>query len=239
MKVVLKYSPVARRSRYRGPRRMSRFRRPDRASITTWSIVDTELNSDTAEVINPTPRVHTMAHYLLVFGSEIDRARPIRMLEIGNFYGDSIRMWKDYFPADSLIVTIDLSSRLVKIADTEGIHVRILASECDDVLSELAVEFGPFDIILDGGSFASFHMVDSFRSLFETRLTDIGFYMVEDTYSDFWSLFNRLSVRDLPKMLIDAICGHYQVATNETNFRAGHIVVARRAAEESPRVDRP
>jgi hypothetical protein len=228
VKVVLKFSPIARRYRYRGRRRMLRALGPDLASMTTWSAVDTELHGEMAEVVNRTPRVHKLPHYLPIYESAVDRTKPIRMLEIGSFYGDSLQMWQECLHPDSLIVGIDIDSKFVKIADSRGIHVRIGDEQKLFFLRKVAAEFGPFDVILDVGSQSISHMVDSFRCLFENALSDSGVYMVEDVYCDHWTFYNSFSFIDLARALIDAMHGHYQVATSVANFRVGHLVVVRR-----------
>jgi predicted O-methyltransferase YrrM len=223
----LSVSHIARRyprHPYRGRGRMLRALGPDLASMTTWSAVDTELQGEMAEVFNRTPRVHKFAHYLPIYESVVDRTRPIRMLEIGDFYGDSLQMWQEYLHPDSLIVGIDINSKLLKIADSVGIHVRFGGEQGVSFLKEVAAEFGPFDVILDDGSHTSSHMVDSFRSLFANVLSDSGVYMVEDVDCDYWKSYrdSRVSFIDFVRALIDAMHGHYQVTTSETNFRVGH-----------------
>lgn len=235
MKVILKFSPIARRNRYGGVRRMSRALGRDLASLTTWSTVDTELDGEMAEVIDRTPRVHKLPHYLPIFERTAIRTSPIRMLEIGSFYGDSLQMWHEYLHPDSVIVGIDIDSQLVKIADSGGVHVRIGGEQNVSLLSEVAAEFGPFDIIIDAGSQTRSRMTNSFRCLFENALSDSGVYISEDVYCDFWTLYNSFSFTDLVSALIDAVRGHYQIATNIVNFQVGHLVVVRRAAGDLPR----
>jgi hypothetical protein len=223
----LSVSHIARRYPrypYRGRGRMLRALGPNLASMTTWSAVDTELQGEMAHVFNHTPRVHKFAHYLPIYESVVDRTRPIRMLEIGDFYGDSLQMWQEYLHPDSLIVSIDINSKLLKIADSVGIHVRFGGEQGVSFLREVAAEFGPFDVILDDGSHTSSHMVDSFRCLFANVSSDSGVYMVEDVDCDYWKSYrdSRVSFIDLVRALIDAMHGHYQVTTSETNFRVGH-----------------
>jgi hypothetical protein len=184
----------------------------------------TDLHGEMAEVFSRTPRIHKLAHYFSIYESVVDRTRPIRMLEICGFYGGSLQMWREYLHPDSRIVGIDIDSKLLKIADSGGIHVRIGGEQDASFLREVAAEFGPFDVILDEGSHTSSHMVDSFRSLFANALSDNGLYMVEDVDCDYWTVYrdSRISFMDLVKALIDAMHCHYQVATSETNFRVGH-----------------
>lgn len=183
------------------------------------------------------------------------------MLEICGFYGGSLQMWREYLHPDATIVSIDIDSKLLKIAGSEGTHVRIGDEQGGPFLREVAAEFGPFDVILDEGSHTSSHMVESFRCLFADALHEGGLYIVEDVNCDYWTVYrdSRVSFMDLVKSLIDAMHGHYQVATGETNFRVGHperllevvvpvvtpilggieiydsIVVVRRAARDLPR----
>lgn len=208
---------------YLGRRRMLRALGPDLGSMTTWSAVDVELHGEMAEVFNRTPGVNKSAHYFPIYESVVDRTRPIRMLQIGSFYGGSLQMWQECLHPDSLIVGIDIDSKLLKIADSGGIHVRIVEQNVS-FLREVAAEFGPFDVVLDAGSHTSSHMVDSFRCLFANALSDSGVYVVEDVDCDYWKRYrdSRVSFIDLVRALIDAMHGHYQVATSETNFRVDH-----------------
>jgi hypothetical protein len=66
------------------------FSSPARRSRFKWSSYPrSELHGEMAEVVNRIPRVHKLPHYLPIYEAAVDRTRPIRMLEIGNFYGDS------------------------------------------------------------------------------------------------------------------------------------------------------
>jgi hypothetical protein len=234
VKVILKFSPIAPRNRYGGIRRMSRALGRDLASVTTWSTVDTELHGGMAEVIDRTPRVHRLPHYLPMYERTAIRTDAVRMLEIGSFYGDSLQMWQEYLHPDSVIVGIDIDSQLVKIADSGDVHVRIAGEQHDSLLRDIAEEFGPFDVIIDAGSQTSSRMKNSFRYLFENALSDSGVYILEDVYCDYWTLYNSFSFSDLVSALIDVVRGHYQIATDIANFRVGHLVVARRATGELP-----
>lgn len=200
----------------------------DVASMTTWSTVDTELNSEVAEVANRTPRVHKLPYYLPIYESVVDRTRPIRMLEIGSFYEDSLQTWQEYLCPESLIVGVDVDSKFVKVADSDGIRVRIAVGQNVHLLSEVAAEFGPFDVIFDAGSQTSYQVVDSFRCLFEGALNDNGIYLVEDVHCDYWTLFNSFSFSDCVRALVDTMHGHYRIATSVSKFRTGHLVAVRR-----------
>jgi predicted O-methyltransferase YrrM len=209
---------------YRRRGRMLRTLGADLASMTTWTAVDTEFHGEMAAVFKRTPRVHKAAHYLPIYEAVVDRTRPIRMLEIGDFYGGSVQMWQEYLHRDSHIVGIDVNSELLKIAHGGDVHVRIGGELEVDLLGAVAAEFGPFDVIIDAGTHTSSHMVNSFRSLFANALNDGGVYMVEDVNRDYWTSYrdSRVSFIDLVVALIDAMHAHYQVATSEADFRVGH-----------------
>jgi hypothetical protein len=225
VRLVLNLSPSALRHPFRGRRRMLRTLGPDLAVMTAWSTTDAELQSEMIEAFNDTQQIGKLAHYLPIYESVIDRTKPIRMLKIGSFYTESVRGWQEYLHPNSHIVGVDSNSKMLKIADSEGIHVRIASEEGSVAfLKEVAAEFGPFDVIVDDGSHTSSHMVDSFRCLFANFLSDGGVYIVGDVYCDYRKFYRdgRTSFIDFVRALIDAMHAHYQVTTSETNFQVGH-----------------
>lgn len=197
----------------------------------TWSVVNTELDAQPPEVADRTPRVHPLPSCSAIYESVIDRTRPVRMLEMGSFYGDSVTRWRDFLHPDSLVVGIDIDSKFVSIADSRRRHVRICGEQGDSLLSDVAAEFGPFDVIVDARSHASSHIVNSFRRLFDGALNDHGTYLIQDVYFDRWTLYSSFSPADLGSGLVDLLHGHYRVATSVANFHSGHIVVVRREAQ--------
>jgi hypothetical protein len=191
--------------------------------MTTWPTLDAEFDGNIAEAPNRTPRAQKFAHYKQVYESALDRTRPVRMLEIGSFYEDSLPIWQKYLHPNSLIVGVDIETRLLKIADAGGIHVRINGDQSISFLREVAAEFGPFDIIVDVGVHTSSHMVDAFRCLFANALVDSGVYIVEGVDCDYRRVYRdrRVSFIDLVNALVNAMRSHYQAAS-ETNRRTGH-----------------
>ncbi|MFV9632053.1 hypothetical protein [Mycobacterium neumannii] len=176
------------------------------------------------------PEADKHARHLAICQFEIDLTRPIRVLEIGSFYGSSLRSWQEGIPSGSTIVTIDISSKLAKIADARGVHVRI-GGEPRTVIREAASEFGPFDVILDAGSLTTAHMIDFFGFLFESALREDGIYMIADSRFHPWTFYNGLSLANLGSAFMDALYGHYQIASDESRFQSSPVVVVRRAVE--------
>lgn len=224
MKIVLKLSLPARRYPYRGGRRMRRALGRDLAATIASAPIEGNARRDTAQAVNHTPPAHKFARHLSIYESVLDRTKPIRMLAFGSFYENSLKLWQEYIHPASLIVWSDVQSKLLKIAESGKVYVRVYDEPNGPLMSQLTSEFGPFDVILDAGSKASSHMVDSFRYLFMTALGDGGVYIVEDVGCDYQTPYrdSRLSFIDLVKALIDAMHAHYQAASNKTSFRVGH-----------------
>ncbi|OMC34680.1 hypothetical protein A5740_09455 [Mycobacterium sp. GA-1841] len=228
MRIVLKFSPVARRCGGREQRRLKKALCRETGSDITWAAMETALCAEKSEVSNRTPRVHSLPHYVSNYDAIVDRSRPVRMLEIGSYHGDSVQRWKACLHPDSLVVGIDPDSRMTKIADSSGVYVRFGGGQRTALLSELATAFGRFDIVIDVASQTTTRMTESFRLLFDSALTKDGIYIFEDVYCDIWTLYNSFSASDILTILRDALRGHYRIATSVAHFRAGHFVVVHR-----------
>jgi hypothetical protein len=149
--------------------------------------------------------------YTAVFG--LLRERPLRILELGVFYGSSLSLWRGYFlDPDTVIVGIDVEPVCVQSENpAANIYVRIGSQADTAFLDRVVEEFGPFDIIIDDGSHQSSHMITSFNHLFEAGLKDDGIYLVEDLHANYWSPYrdSELSFIDLCKQMVDLIHLHY------------------------------
>jgi hypothetical protein len=194
---------------------------PDLSAATVWAAVDSPLHGDMAAIFNNTPGVVKFAHYLPIYEAEVDRSRPIRMLEIGVFRGGSLQLWRNYLHFQSVIVGIDIDADCKSYENAgKNIFVRIGSQENISFLREVAEELGPFDVIIDDGSHMTSHMTDSFRFLFVNALTDRGVYIVEDIHSNYWKRYrdSSMSFVDFTAILIDAMHAHYQLAHSESSF---------------------
>jgi len=117
------------------------------------------------------------------------RNNPISLLEIGvggyekpNKGGESLRMWKEYFPK-AQIYSID-------IFDKSGLQedrIKIFkGSQVDTVfLDSVMKNIGHPDIIIDDGSHINAHIIMTFKYLFQ-YLKDGGVYVVEDLQTSYW-----------------------------------------------------
>jgi hypothetical protein len=99
---------------------------------------------------------------------------PIKLLEIGIYEGNSLRMWRDYFTKAQIYgLDVDPSRKF----EEERIHTFIGDQSSRDVLKALP---GPFDIVIDDGSHKCQDMITSFECLFP-MLPAGGLYFIEDT----------------------------------------------------------
>ena len=202
-----------------------------------------ELQGGTAEVMTggvyeqwrATPGGHKWLHYFGIYDSLLGplRDRPIRMLEIGVYRGASLKMWRQYFPPETLLVGVDIDPTCQAFERRdENVFVRIGSQADEAFLKRVIQEFGPFDVILDDGSHLCSHMIASFRYLFLQALVDDGLYIAEDTHTNFWPVYRDqpYSFIDLCKDLVDVMHVHYALDPAEISYRVGHVDQAMKLA---------
>lgn len=221
VKIVLNFSPIARYYRSRSRRKLSKLLGTNLAEISVWSG-----NNDKPQV---NPSGCTRADYSPLYGDTIDRTKPIRVLEIGSFYADSLQNWQQRLHPDSVIAVVDINSKLVRVGGGDGNRVSFGAEQSSTLLKAVAAKYGPFDIILDAGSTTSSDLINCVVCLFTSWLVHGGVYVAKGSYCDIWTFYSQLPFVGLIKAMVDAICGHYQVATRVERFRGDQIIVMRRA----------
>lgn len=127
------------------------------------------------------------------------RLEPLTLLEIGvGGYedpvrgGESLRMWKAYFP-HARIFGIDVFDK----GAVEEERIRVFRGSQDDpaFLDRVVAETGPLDVVIDDGSHRSAHVVAAFEALFP-RLREGGIYAVEDTQTSYWPPYGGSLDRD-------------------------------------------
>ncbi|HEX3172482.1 MAG TPA: hypothetical protein VHQ88_17990 [Burkholderiales bacterium] len=127
------------------------------------------------------------AHYQRHFAPL--RNKKLNILEIGvggyddnRAGGNSLRMWKDYFP-HSAIHGLDIYD---KSALTEARITLHKGSQFDRAcLEKIYAEMGTPDIVIDDGSHHSEHVIFTFKILFPL-LAEHGLYVIEDTQTSYW-----------------------------------------------------
>jgi hypothetical protein len=134
------------------------------------------------------------------------RERPIKLLEIGiGGYADkergytdperggaSLRMWKEFFPLGR-IFGLDIVDKSALAED----RITILRGNQahKPALERMAMEHGPFDVVIDDGSHWCKHVIASFEVLFP-HVTDDGIYAIEDLQTSYWESYGGSSGDD-------------------------------------------
>jgi hypothetical protein len=129
------------------------------------------------------------------------RHDPLTLLEIGvGGYedpargGESLRMWRDYFP-QARIFGLDVHDKRAQ----QDERIRIFQGSQDDraFLERVVEQTGPLDIVIDDGSHRVPHVTASFEALFP-HLREGGIYVVEDTQTSYWPTYGGSLDLDAP-----------------------------------------
>ncbi|MCR9138463.1 MAG: class I SAM-dependent methyltransferase [Alphaproteobacteria bacterium] len=117
--------------------------------------------------------------YLHIYERYLEPLRGMRLnfLELGVRNGNSLRMWKEYFP-HARIFGVDFNAQC-KQHEEDRIEILIASQDDESQLGSLADSAGGFDIILDDASHINHLTHASFQILFP-RLKSHGFYIMED-----------------------------------------------------------
>lgn len=120
------------------------------------------------------------------------RDKPVKVLEIGiggygvpEAGGESLRMWRDYFP-NAEIYGLDIADK--RPHDEARIRTYVGDQSDPTVLERLHRDSGGFDIVIDDGSHVCAHVIASFQILFPL-MNDGGIYAVEDLQTSYWEVF--------------------------------------------------
>jgi hypothetical protein len=133
--------------------------------------------------------LHKWHHYFDIYERHLSRYRgsAFRFLEIGVFRGGSLRLWREYFGPQALIVGVDRDVTCARF-DGEFGHVRIGDQADEAFLRSVLAEFGPFDAVLDDGGHTARQQIVSLEVLYPELAAD-GVYLCEDTHTSYWKNF--------------------------------------------------
>lgn len=121
------------------------------------------------------------------------RDAPIKILEIGAYYGASLRMWREYFTAAE-IHGVDLD--VERCGDIEGVTLHKFDVSDRRRIEELTTKHGPWDIIVDDASHTMKHQQRTFDIMW-TMLNPGGLFVIEDLHTSFMPKLDFYSA-DLP-----------------------------------------
>ena len=142
--------------------------------------------------------------------------KKIKLFEIGvggyhypNSGGNSLRMWKRYFPLGR-IFSIDIYDK--SLVEENRIKIYTCSQVDEIMLDKIILEIGAPDIIIDDGSHMNEHVIKTFEILFP-KLKNGGIYVIEDTQTSYWkdyggdseNLQNSATMMNFFKKLTDGI----------------------------------
>jgi len=146
------------------------------------------------------------------------RRLALNILEIGvggyadpHQGGNSLRMWKRYFPKSHLY-GIDIEDK----RHLSQKRITILKGDQTDsaLLGSLVKKVRNFDIIIDDGSHVNEHVLKTFEALFPA-LSENGIYVIEDTQTSYWPKYGGDS--DLLNKST-TIMGYFKALADSLNY---------------------
>ena len=115
--------------------------------------------------------------------------KKITLLELGVFKGESIALWRDYFPKGT-IVGIDKNLSRLTSDHVLGERIHLFQGNQTDTnfLTQVARQEAPngFDIIIDDASHDAEPTKISFWHLFDNHLKPGGLFVIEDWTTGYW-----------------------------------------------------
>lgn len=121
------------------------------------------------------------AHYLNFF-----KDKPIKFLEIGILFGQSVKLWEKYFQNAELHF-IDIDSKQIQYHSERSTYHFL--DQGDKAQLQTFIESNSnFDVIIDDGGHYMDQQINSFIILFQA-LNSGGIYIIEDLHTSYWKKF--------------------------------------------------
>lgn len=145
--------------------------------------------------------------------------------------GESLRMWKEYFPR-ATIVGLDIVDKSHVAEDCIEVYT---GDQCDpEQLARIVAEHPDLRVVIDDGSHVPAHVLASFATLFPL-LPMNGIYAIEDTQTSYWPAWGGQldpaaegTSMDLVKKLVDGLnheeflVEDYQPSYTDQHVKAVH-----------------
>jgi len=121
--------------------------------------------------------------YLEKFNNLKDRR--LKLLELGIYKGESLKLWRDYFP-NSEVIGLDQNS--IELDNNDRIIMYKGLQQDKKLLTSISERHAPdgFDIIIDDASHIGQYTKESFMILFDQYLKSKGVYVIEDWGTGYW-----------------------------------------------------
>lgn len=123
--------------------------------------------------------------YQELFKKYLDKNKPLNILEIGVQNGGSLQIWKKFLPAGSKIYGVDVNANCKNLNFGEDIQVYIGNASTKEFWADNLQDV-TFDVILDDGSHLCKEVIDTFETIFTTKLNIGGTYIIEDLQTSYW-----------------------------------------------------
>ena len=107
-----------------------------------------------------------------------------KLLEIGAFQGESLRMWQAIFPNAEIHTIENFADELAAPERIRAMEFVTLHEGSQSDISFLATIKDEFDVIIDDGDHRPAAQIQAFRHLFANNLALKGQYFIEDVYSN-------------------------------------------------------
>lgn len=127
--------------------------------------------------------------------------QPIKYLEVGVAYGDSMMWARTYFPKASLF-GIDVA--IPQVFPKKSIFEQMNQNDSEG-LTKFGQDFGPFDIIIDDASHQAKETKNTFDNLYPF-LKKGGFYIIEDWGAPYLPQFQNCA--GLERLATDLVWEH-------------------------------
>ena len=130
--------------------------------------------------------VNKWKHYFEIYDRHLARFRnrDVTLLKIGVAGGGSLEIWRRYLGARARIVGVDINPACKRF-EKPGARIFIGNQGERSFLEAVAADAGPFDIVIDDGSHAYDHQLNTFRTLFP-HIREDGVYACEDLCTSYW-----------------------------------------------------
>lgn len=157
-----------------------------------------------------------------------NRNRKFSMLEIGiggyegyTTGGESLRMWKAYFP-NAQIHGLDILDK----SHVKEKRITVWQGSQTDagLLQSIHKAAGGFDVVIDDGSHRNDHVIRSFEILFPL-LNPGGMYVIEDVQTSYWPQYGgKLAIHDEGPHTTMGYFKRRADRLNHQEFRGGDFV---------------
>ncbi|OJU80402.1 MAG: hypothetical protein BGO10_05755 [Chlamydia sp. 32-24] len=144
------------------------------------------------------------------------RNKRIKLLEIGVFEGNGVKMWEQYLPNADLHF-VDITFAYLKYFSLRSKYY--LANQENPVdLTRVVIEAGGnFDVIIDDGGHTMNQQLVSFHTLFP-HVKNGGMYIIEDLHTSYWKAYGGNGTPEAPLAGPNTFIGFLKNLIDDVNY---------------------